>query len=100
MPLIRKFRLAAGDTPGKYAQQALAGRREFRDALEALAAGLDRPTSPLRAVLGSSTELSTSVMATIGPVISSIAFIVASRAGRQGWVAQTTHLTTGSAGWT
>ena len=32
VPLIRKFRLAAGDTPGKFSQQALAGRQAFRSA--------------------------------------------------------------------
>jgi len=57
VPLIRKFRLAAGDTPGKYAQQALAGRREFRDALEALAAGLDRLASEMRLVADRSEDV-------------------------------------------
>jgi ATP-dependent DNA helicase DinG len=42
VPLIRKLRLAAGETPGKFAQQAIGGRRDFAEALEALAAGLDR----------------------------------------------------------
>ena len=40
------------------------------------------PVMPPRNALGRSTELSTSVMAMIGPVISSIARIVASRTGR------------------
>jgi hypothetical protein len=39
------------------------------------------PTSPLRNALGRSTELSTSVIARIGPLISFIASIVASRTG-------------------
>jgi ATP-dependent DNA helicase DinG len=49
-PLIRKLRLAAGDAPGKLAQQALATRTEFIDALEALAAGLDRLATEMRMV--------------------------------------------------
>ena len=40
------------------------------------------PVMPPRKALGSSTELSTSVMARIGPVISFMALIVASRTGR------------------
>src|SRR4029453_14213665 len=40
VPLIRKLRLAVGDTPAKLAQQALASHRGFHEALEALAAGL------------------------------------------------------------
>ncbi len=40
------------------------------------------PVMPPRKALGSSTELSTSVMAKIGPVISFMALIVASRTGR------------------
>ncbi len=39
------------------------------------------PVIPLRNALGSSTELSTSVIAMIGPVISLIALMVASRTG-------------------
>lgn len=50
LPLIRKFRLAAGEAPGKLSQQALAGRRDFFDALEALAAGLDRLATEMRLV--------------------------------------------------
>ena len=50
LPLIRKFRLAAGEAPGKFSQQALAGRRDFRDALEALAAALDRLATEMRLV--------------------------------------------------
>ena len=50
LPLIRKFRLAAGEAPGKLSQQALAGRRDFVDALEALAAGLDRLATEMRLV--------------------------------------------------
>ena len=48
VPLIRKLRLAAGETQGKFAQQVLAGRRDFQDALEALAAGLDRLATGMR----------------------------------------------------
>jgi hypothetical protein len=40
------------------------------------------PVIPPRNALGKSTELSTRVMATIGPVISCMALIVASRTGR------------------
>ena len=40
------------------------------------------PVMPPRKALGSSTELSTSVMARIGPVISFIALMVASRTGQ------------------
>jgi len=50
LPLIRKFRLAAGEAPGKFSQQALAARRDFRDALEALAAALDRLATEMRLV--------------------------------------------------
>ena len=42
VPLVRKLRLAAGDATGKFAQGAMASRRAFRDALDALAAGVDR----------------------------------------------------------
>jgi len=42
VPLVRKPRLAAGDATGKFAQGAMASRRAFRDALDALAAGVDR----------------------------------------------------------
>ena len=50
LPLIRKFRLAAGEAPGKLSQQAHAGRRDFFDALEAHAAGLDRLATEMRLV--------------------------------------------------
>jgi ATP-dependent DNA helicase DinG len=42
VPLVRKLRLAAGDATGKFAQAQLGARREFREALDALAAGIDR----------------------------------------------------------
>ena len=57
LPLIRKFRLAAGETPGKFSQQALAGRREFVEALEALAAGLDRLATEMRLVAERSEDI-------------------------------------------
>ena len=57
VPLIRKFRLAAGDTPGKFSQQALAGRQPFREALDALAAGLDRLASEMRLVADRSEDI-------------------------------------------
>ena len=46
-PAIRKLRLAAGEATGKFAQAALAERPEFREALDALAASLDRLTGEL-----------------------------------------------------
>ena len=42
VPLIRKLRLAAGDATGKFAQAQIGGRPDFREALDALAAGVDR----------------------------------------------------------
>jgi ATP-dependent DNA helicase DinG len=42
VPLVRKLRLAAGDATGKFAQSAIAARPDFREALDALAAGIDR----------------------------------------------------------
>jgi ATP-dependent DNA helicase DinG len=42
VPLIRKLRLAAGDGTGKFAQAQIGERRDFREALDALAAGVDR----------------------------------------------------------
>jgi ATP-dependent DNA helicase DinG len=42
VPLIRRLRLAAGESIGKLAQQAVAQRADFVAALDALAAGLDR----------------------------------------------------------
>ncbi|HEY3585206.1 MAG TPA: ATP-dependent DNA helicase, partial [Casimicrobiaceae bacterium] len=42
VPLVRKLRLAAGDATGKFAQNAMASRPAFREALDALAAGVDR----------------------------------------------------------
>jgi ATP-dependent DNA helicase DinG len=50
VPLLRKFRLAAGDTSGKFSQQMLGDRRDFREALDALAAGLDRLATEMRLV--------------------------------------------------
>ncbi|HET9763373.1 MAG TPA: ATP-dependent DNA helicase, partial [Casimicrobiaceae bacterium] len=41
-PLVRKLRLAAGEATGKFAQPILAQRREFVEAIDELAAGLDR----------------------------------------------------------
>ncbi|HTN28356.1 MAG TPA: ATP-dependent DNA helicase [Burkholderiales bacterium] len=40
--LIRRLRLAAGEGTGKFAQQVVAERPDFVDALDALGAGLDR----------------------------------------------------------
>src|SRR5689334_13070560 len=41
-PLVKKVRLAAGESPGKFSQQVMGARKDFSDALEALAAGVDR----------------------------------------------------------
>jgi ATP-dependent DNA helicase DinG len=41
-PAIRKLRLTLGDTPGKLAQNVAAAREGFTDALDELAAALDR----------------------------------------------------------
>ena len=48
VPAIRRLRLAAGEATGKFAQQAFAERREFREALDELAAGLDRLAGELQ----------------------------------------------------
>jgi ATP-dependent DNA helicase DinG len=42
VPLIRKLRLAAGDASGKFPQAVVAARPDFVEALDALAAGIDR----------------------------------------------------------
>ncbi len=42
VPLIRRLRLAAGEGTGKFAQQVIAERPDFVEALDALATGLDR----------------------------------------------------------
>jgi len=57
VPLIRKLRLAAGEAAGKFPQQALAGRRDFVDALEALAAGIDRLATEMRLVAERSEDI-------------------------------------------
>ena len=57
LPLLRKLRLAAGDSPGKFSQQSLAGRRDFVEALEALAAGLDRVATEMRLVAERSDDI-------------------------------------------
>jgi ATP-dependent DNA helicase DinG len=49
-PLIRKLRLAAGEVTGKFAQQALAARPDFVEALEALTAGVDRLAAEMQLV--------------------------------------------------
>jgi len=57
VPLIRKLRLAAGETPGKFAQSTFSERRDFVEALDALAAGLDRLASELRLFADRSEDL-------------------------------------------
>ena len=42
VPALRKLRLAAGEMPGKFAQDVVAGREGFVGALDELAAALDR----------------------------------------------------------
>ena len=46
-PAIRKLRLAAGDTPGKAAREVATARPGFADALDELAAALDRVATEL-----------------------------------------------------
>ena len=46
-PAIRKLRLAAGDAPGKFARDVALARPGFADALDALAAALDRLATEL-----------------------------------------------------
>ncbi len=46
-PAIRKLRLAAGDTPGKFARSAMAARPDFVSALDGLVAALDRLATEL-----------------------------------------------------
>jgi ATP-dependent DNA helicase DinG len=48
VPLLRKLRLAAGEATGKFAQHTLAARADFVEALDALAAGLDRLAGEMR----------------------------------------------------
>ncbi|MGE5170355.1 MAG: ATP-dependent DNA helicase [Rudaea sp.] len=48
VPLIRKLRLACGETTGKFAQAQFAQRKAFVEALDALAAGLDRLAAEMR----------------------------------------------------
>lgn len=56
-PLMRKFRLAAGDAPGKFSQQTLESRDGFRAALEALTAGVDRLASEMQLVADRSEDV-------------------------------------------
>ncbi len=46
-PAIRKIRLALGEVPGKYAQRVMQDRAGFDDALDSLAAALDRLSTEL-----------------------------------------------------
>ena len=50
VPLVRKLRLAAGDTPGKFAQPVVAARTDFVEALDALATGIDRLAAEMQLV--------------------------------------------------
>jgi len=50
VPLIRKLRLAAGEAIGKLAQKSVAARPDFVEALDALAAGLDRLAGEMQMV--------------------------------------------------
>ena len=46
-PIVKKLRLAAGEVTGKYARDAALARAGFPEALDALAAGLDRLATEL-----------------------------------------------------
>ncbi len=46
-PAVRKLRLAAGEVPGKIARDVIAARPDFADALDELAAALDRMATEL-----------------------------------------------------
>ncbi len=46
-PAIRKLRLAAGELPGKFSREAACARGAFREAVDALAAALDRLSTEL-----------------------------------------------------
>ena len=48
VPAIRKLRLAAGDVPGKFTQQAIVAREGFPPALDALSAALDRLVAEMK----------------------------------------------------
>jgi ATP-dependent DNA helicase DinG len=48
VPTIRKLRLAAGDVPGKFTQQAIVAREGFAPALDALSAALDRLVAEMK----------------------------------------------------
>ena len=56
-PLVKKVRLAAGEAPGKFSQQVIGARKDFADALDALAAGLDRLATEMRLVAERSEDL-------------------------------------------
>ena len=47
VPALRRLRLAAGGTPGKFAHEFAIARPDFREALDAIAATLDRLASEL-----------------------------------------------------
>ncbi|MFO1412967.1 MAG: ATP-dependent DNA helicase [Burkholderiales bacterium] len=47
LPAIRKLRMAAGEAPGKFTRDVALGRRDFADALDGLAAALDRLATEL-----------------------------------------------------
>ena len=46
-PAIRKLRLAAGELPGKFPRDAMLAREDFRPAIDALAAALDKLATEL-----------------------------------------------------
>ena len=58
-PAIRKLRLAAGDLPGKFAQETIAAREGFTTALEELAAALDRLATEMQHFAERSEDLAT-----------------------------------------
>ncbi len=59
VPALRKLRLAAGEMPGKFAQDVVAGREGFTAALDELAAALDRLAAEMAHFAERSEDLAT-----------------------------------------
>ena len=58
-PAVRKLRLAAGDTPAKYARDVIMAREDFAQALDGLASALDRLATELSHFAERGEELAT-----------------------------------------
>ncbi len=58
-PAVKRLRLALGETPGKLPREAALARADLRDALDQLAAALDRAASGLSHVAERSEDLTT-----------------------------------------